>query len=88
MLNISTTGAYVQTEISLRILTLIELFIDGVIPRGARFTGCVMRRDHGGVGLEWEAPIPFDLMRIVPLYPSSISSATAPNSFVRLPGMS
>jgi len=63
VLNISTTGAYVQTEIPLRILTLIDLLIDGVIPRGARFTGCVMRRDQGGVGLEWQAPIPSDLMR-------------------------
>ncbi len=88
VLNISTTGAYVQTEIPLRILTLIELFIEGGVPRGARFRGCVMRRDQGGVGLEWETPIPSDLMRIVPPYPSSIPRATAPNSFVRLPGMS
>jgi len=58
MLNISTTGAYLHTDMPLRILTLIDLtFIDGFLSRGARFTACVMRRDHSGVGLEWEAPI-------------------------------
>jgi hypothetical protein len=58
VLNISTTGAYLQTEMPLRILTLIDLtFIDGLVPRGTRFTACVMRRDQCGVGLEWEAPI-------------------------------
>lgn len=64
VLNISTTGAYLQTEMPLRILTLIDLFIDAVIPRGARFTGCVMRHDQGGVGLEWESPIRLDLLGI------------------------
>jgi len=88
VLNISTTGAYLKTEMPLRILTLIDLSIDGVIPRGARFAGCVMRHDQAGVGLEWEAPIPSDLMRIVPLYPSSIPRASAQNVFVRLPSMS
>jgi len=57
VLNISSTGAYLQTEFHLRIFTLIELFIDGVMPRGVRSTACVMRRDHIGVGLEWQAPI-------------------------------
>jgi hypothetical protein len=75
VLNISTTGAYVQTEMPLRILTLIELFFDGVTPRGGSFPGCVMRREHGGVGLEWEAPIRLDFLGIalVALYPSCIS---------------
>jgi hypothetical protein len=58
VLNISATGAYLQTEMPLRILTLIDLmFIDGLVPRSARFTACVMRRAHSGVGLEWEASI-------------------------------
>jgi hypothetical protein len=57
LLNISTTGAYLHTEMPLRILTLIELFIDGFMPRGVRFTACVIRRDQGGFGLEWETPI-------------------------------
>jgi hypothetical protein len=57
LLNISTTGAYLHTEMPLRILTLIELFIDGFMPRGMRFTACVIRRDQGGYGLEWETPI-------------------------------
>ncbi len=65
VLNISTTGAYLQTEMPLRILTLIDLIIDGVIPRGARFTGCVVRRDPVGVGLEWEAPMRRDFLGIV-----------------------
>ncbi len=64
VLNISTTGAYLQTEMPLRILTLIDLFIDGAFPRGARFRGCVMRRDQGGVGLEWEAPMRPDLLGV------------------------
>ena len=64
MLNFSTTGAYLQTEMSLRILTLIDLLIDGVIPRDAHFTSFVTRRDQGGVGLEWQTPLPPDLLRI------------------------
>jgi hypothetical protein len=85
VLNISTTGAYVQTEIPLRILTLIDLLIDGIIPRGVRFTGCVMRRDQGGVGLEWEARIPSDLMRIVPLYPPDPPDPRKENTNARTP---
>ncbi len=57
LLNISITGAYLQTEMPLRILNFIDLFIDGVPPRDPRFSACVVRRDQGGVGLEWEAPI-------------------------------
>jgi hypothetical protein len=58
VLNISTTGAYLETDAPLRVLTLIELsLIDGVLPRGERFAACVVRRDQRGVGLEWQAPI-------------------------------
>jgi hypothetical protein len=63
VLNISATGAYLQTDAALRILTLIEItFFGGVVPGGARFAACVVRRDKRGVGLEWEIP-----MRLVPL---------------------
>jgi hypothetical protein len=58
VLNISTTGAYLQTDMDLRILTLIDItIIDGAVSRIAPFTACVMRRDESGVGLEWQARI-------------------------------
>jgi hypothetical protein len=64
VLNISTTGAYLQTEVPLRLLTLIDLTITaGLVPSGTRLAACVVRCDESGVGLEWQAP-----MRLLPEY--------------------
>ena len=58
VLNISSTGAYLQTDVLLRVLTFIEVRVIGIfVPGGARFLACVVRRDQRGVGLEWEAPM-------------------------------
>jgi hypothetical protein len=58
LLNISTSGAYLQTMAPLRVLTLIDLTLsEDVVPGGPSFTACVVRRDRNGAGLEWQEPI-------------------------------
>lgn len=56
VLNISATGAYMQTTLNLRPLSLVylEVVATSVSDSQSRpFVASVVRRDAGGVGLEW-----------------------------------
>jgi hypothetical protein len=58
LLNISTSGAYLQTKVPLRVLTLLDLTaISDDLPGGTRSQAFVVRYDQNGVGLEWQQPI-------------------------------
>jgi hypothetical protein len=56
VLNISLTGAYLETRVALRLLSLVYLepdsSVSGDAPRGCT-AASVVRRDALGVGLEW-----------------------------------
>ena len=56
ILNVSETGAYVQTNLALPLLALVHLQPIG--PRAVnegmrRIAACVVRRSGDGIGLEW-----------------------------------
>jgi hypothetical protein len=60
VLNVSTTGAYLQTPVPLRQMALIFLTpINEAQPEraGARLAAWVVRMDEKGVGLEWQEPV-------------------------------
>jgi hypothetical protein len=56
IVNVSTTGALVQTRLPLPLLTLVHLEAGGtlsyLVPIG-RLTGCVVRHGASEIGIEW-----------------------------------
>jgi hypothetical protein len=54
ILNISCSGAWLETSVSLRLCSLLYLeSLDDRAPPGARASASVVRRTAHGVGLEW-----------------------------------
>jgi hypothetical protein len=54
LLNISWSGAWMETSVSLNLCSLLSLdVIDDPPPPGVRATAIVVRRTAKGVGLEW-----------------------------------
>jgi hypothetical protein len=56
VLNISSTGAYLQTAVSLPLNSLVYLESAAPLPvvgNSRRIAACVVRQDARGVGLEW-----------------------------------
>jgi hypothetical protein len=54
ILNVSSTGAYLETSVKLRVCSLVHLEpADTAPPGAARTAAIVVRRTPAGVGLEW-----------------------------------
>lgn len=56
VLNMSSTGAFIQTKLILPVLTLVYLEAPGVLRRDGlaeRFSCYVVRQCVGGIGIEW-----------------------------------
>ena len=64
----SASGAFVRTELSLRILTPVRILVVDPLPTGSRpidLSGYVIRRAQSGVGLEWWNLLPGALHRLL-----------------------
>jgi hypothetical protein len=80
--DVSISGAYVRTELMMQLLSPVRIVVVDRLPSGRRsmdLAAYVVRRDSGGLGLEWRNLAPKSLRRLHSVFaPLDIDAALWP----------